>query len=126
MPLAPQTSHAVRLVNHRRASAHLRVKETGRDNVDARKLAPLSRERLAEMRDKRLGAVVHGLVRGHVDDVRAHARCDDQVAAALTLEDLADVLGAEDDAVDYFLVLLTYRWIEKRDTVDRDLFVIFV
>lgn len=53
------------------------------------------------MRDEGLGGVVHWLIHGHVDNVAAHAGCDDEVAEALALEDFAGVLGAEDYAVHY-------------------------
>lgn len=99
MPLPPQRRHAIRLLQRQLARAHLGVEEARRDDVDARKLAPLPRERLAKVRDERLGRVVHGLVDGHVDNVRRHARRDDEVAVALRLEDCANVLGAEDDSV---------------------------
>lgn len=101
--LATERSHAVGLVDGGWAGAHLGVEEARRHDVDAGKLAPLAGERLAKVRDVGLGGVVHGLVGGHVDNVRAHAGCDDEVAEALRLEVLADDLGAEDDAVHYHL-----------------------
>lgn len=99
MALAAQDGQAVGLVEGGGAGAHLGVEEAGGHNVDAGELAPLARQGLAKLRDKGLGAVVDGLVDGHVDNVPADARRDDQVAGALALEHLAGVLGAVDDAV---------------------------
>jgi hypothetical protein len=92
MALPPKCSHPVRLIQRLRASAHLGVEESGRNNVDSGELAPLSGKGLAEVRHKGLGRVVDGLVDGDIHDVRAHARGDDKVAEALALEDLAGIL----------------------------------
>lgn len=84
-----------------RARPHLRVKEARGDDVHARELAPLAGQRLPEVRDERLRAVVDRLVGGDVYDVGAHAGGENEVAGALALEDFAGVFGGEDDAVDW-------------------------
>jgi hypothetical protein len=53
------------------------------------------------VRHERLGCVVDGLVYGHVDDVRAHAGGDYEVAGALTLEDFSGVFCAVNYTVDW-------------------------
>lgn len=99
--LAADDGHAIGLVDGERAGAHLGVEKSGGDNVDAREVPPLARQRLPEVRHVRLGRVVDRLVRRHVHDVRAHARRYDQVACALAFEDFSCVLGAVDYAVDF-------------------------
>lgn len=108
MPLPPQHRHAVRLVQRRLSRPHLSVEEARRHNVHAGELAPLAGQRLAEVVDEGLGGVVNGLVYGDVDNVGAHARGDDEVAEALSLEDLAGVLAAVDDSINW-VVLVEWR-----------------
>lgn len=103
--LSAKRRHAVCLVDDTRASTQLCLEESWTDNVDSSKFPPLPRERLAHMGDGSLGRVVDGLIDGDVDDVGRHARGDDEVALALTFEDLAYVLGAVEDAVDVDLHL---------------------
>nr|POE98316.1 hypothetical protein CFP56_64909 [Quercus suber] len=77
-----------------------RAYSPGGNDVHAGELAPLARQRLAQVRDGGFGRVVHGLVDGDVDDVGRDARGDDQIAEALGLEDRAGRPGAEEDAID--------------------------
>ena len=99
MTLSPKRGHTIRFVDSQGARAHLGVEEARRNNVNAAKLAPLTRKRFAKVRDVGLGRVVDGLICGHVHDVAAHTGSDDEVAEALALEDGADVFRTEDDAV---------------------------
>lgn len=94
MALPTKRRHAISLVDRLRACAHFGVKESRGDDVDARKVPPLASKRLAKVRDESLGRIVHWLVYGHVDNVCAHTRGDDQVPCALALKHLAGVLCA--------------------------------
>jgi hypothetical protein len=98
--LPPKRNHPQPLRNNLGPSPHLRIKEPRTNNIHARKIAPLARQRLAHVRDERLAAVVNGLVDRHIDNVARDAARQDQVAEALRLEDGAGVLGAVDGAVD--------------------------
>lgn len=91
MALSSQYSHAVRLVKCLRTCTHLCVEESRRNNIHASEFAPFPSEGLSEMCDKGFAAVVDWLIGWYVDDVGAHAGCDDEVAETLTLEDLAGV-----------------------------------
>lgn len=97
--LTSQGSHAVSLVDGKWASTHLGVKEAGRNNVHAGKLAPFASKRLSKVSNIRLGCVVYWLVCWHIDNVGTHAGCDDEVSEALTVEYLADILGTEDNSI---------------------------
>jgi hypothetical protein len=50
---------------------------------------------------KGLAAIVDWLVSRHINNVAAYARRDDKVTGALAFEDLAGVLGAIDNTIDY-------------------------
>lgn len=100
MALPPQHGHPMCLILHPLRRTHLRLKEARTHHVNPRKRPPLPRQRLAQLRDRRLGRVVDGLIDGYVDDVRRDAARDDQVAVALALKDRPDVLRAVEDAVD--------------------------
>lgn len=99
MSLPAQHRHPVGLVDGSRVGTHLSVEEAGRHDIHTCKFSPFAGQGLAEMSHKGLGAVVDGLIRGSVDNARAHARRDDEDARALTLKDFADELRAIDDSV---------------------------
>lgn len=73
------------------------VNVTGRDAVNAGKVAPLVREGARHVDTARLGDVVRALFLGVVDDVAGHGRSDDEVASAALLEVSAGSLGAVED-----------------------------
>lgn len=59
--LPSELGHLQRGLRHLARSTHARVDEPGADRVDARKIAPLNREALAEVDHRRLRRVIGGL-----------------------------------------------------------------
>ena len=100
IPLPPQHRHPMRLILTPRARPHLCIKEPGAHNINPRKLPPLPRQTLAQVRHCGLGRVVYRLVDGDIDDMRGYTRRDDQVALALGLEHGASILRAEEHPVE--------------------------
>lgn len=58
MSLSPQRCHPIRFTLYSSCSAHFRVEEPRRDNVDASEISPFPCERPAEVADGGFGGVV--------------------------------------------------------------------
>lgn len=125
MTLSPESRHPVCLIEVFGARPHLCLEEPWRDDVDTGEVSPFTGNGLSEMRNKGLATVVDGLIDRHIDDVPAHAGGDDQVAEALVAEDLADVFGAVEDAIDCLLLSRCKESSGRVPTVDGHLLAVF-